>query len=91
MCETVHGLMERINATFTKVEQWEREAGHLPSDPLTEKWVCIRKLSVFLPLYVQCFYRCSTLLQKLDILMQSLGSEEARMEESGFEPEDDER
>ncbi|EYB97689.1 hypothetical protein Y032_0138g2058 [Ancylostoma ceylanicum] len=71
LCETVHGLMERINATFTKVEQWEREAGHMPSDPLTEK--------------------CSTLLQKLDILMQSLGSEEAKVEESGFEPEDDER
>ncbi|KAK6750545.1 hypothetical protein RB195_002488 [Necator americanus] len=71
LCETVHCLMERINATFTKVEEWEREAGHLPSDPITEK--------------------CSTLLQKLDILMQSLGSEEAKVEESGFEPEDDER
>ncbi|CAJ0601202.1 unnamed protein product [Cylicocyclus nassatus] len=71
LCETVRGLMERINATFTKVEEWEREAGHLPSDPITEK--------------------CSTLLQKLDILMQSLGAEERKREESGFEPEDDER
>ncbi|VDM71729.1 unnamed protein product, partial [Strongylus vulgaris] len=71
LCETVRGLMEKISATFTKVEQWEREAGHLPSDPITEK--------------------CSTLLQKLDILMQSLGSEEEKREESGFEPEDDER
>ncbi|VDO88502.1 unnamed protein product [Heligmosomoides polygyrus] len=36
-------------------------------------------------------FRCSTLLQKLDVLMQSLSSEEERVEESGFEPEDDER
>uniref|UniRef100_A0A7I4YMC1 Diacylglycerol kinase n=1 Tax=Haemonchus contortus TaxID=6289 RepID=A0A7I4YMC1_HAECO len=71
LCETVRGLMEQIATTFTKVEQWEREAGRLPSDPITEK--------------------CSTLLQKLDVLMQSLSSEEEKVEESGFEPEDDER
>ncbi|KAK5984981.1 Diacylglycerol kinase [Trichostrongylus colubriformis] len=71
LCETVRGLMEQIATTFTKVEQWEREAGRPPSDPITEK--------------------CSTLLQKLDVLMNSLISEEEKMEESGFEPEDDER
>ncbi|VDO44313.1 unnamed protein product [Haemonchus placei] len=71
LCETVRGLMEQIATTFTKVEQWEREAGRLPSDPITEK--------------------CSTLLQKLDVLMQSLSSEEEKVEESGFEPEDDEQ
>ncbi|KAK6052154.1 hypothetical protein COOONC_10345 [Cooperia oncophora] len=71
LCETVRGLMEQITTTYTKVEQWEREAGCLPSDPITEK--------------------CSTLLRKLDVLMQSLSSEEEKVEESGFEPEDDER
>ncbi|WKY03246.1 hypothetical protein Q1695_004748 [Nippostrongylus brasiliensis] len=71
LCETVRGLMEKIATTFHKVEQWEREAGRLPSDPITEK--------------------CSTLLQKLDVLMSSLSHEEERVEESGFEPEDDER
>ncbi|KAJ1353772.1 Diacylglycerol kinase accessory domain [Parelaphostrongylus tenuis] len=70
LCETVHELMERIAVTYSKVEQWEKEAGRQSSDPLTEK--------------------CSTLLQKLDSLMQSLSIEENRREESGFEPEDDE-
>ncbi|KAE9420131.1 hypothetical protein Angca_004883, partial [Angiostrongylus cantonensis] len=71
LCETVRGLMENIAVTYTKVEQWEKEAGRLSNDPLTEK--------------------CSTLLQKLDVLMKSLSIEENGMEESGFEPEDDER
>uniref|UniRef100_A0A0K0DJX9 Diacylglycerol kinase n=1 Tax=Angiostrongylus cantonensis TaxID=6313 RepID=A0A0K0DJX9_ANGCA len=68
LCETVRGLMENIAVTYTKVEQWEKEAGRLSNDPLTEKYDCV-----------------------LDVLMKSLSIEENGMEESGFEPEDDER
>lgn len=50
-----------------------------------------RKLQICPTRDLRSNFRCSTLLQKLDVLMQSLSSEEERVEESGFEPEDDER
>uniref|UniRef100_A0A1I7XSW1 Diacylglycerol kinase n=1 Tax=Heterorhabditis bacteriophora TaxID=37862 RepID=A0A1I7XSW1_HETBA len=71
LCVTVRELMERIAATYNQVEEWEREAGRVSYDPITEK--------------------CSILLRKLDDLMQSLTREELKVDESGFEPEDDER
>ncbi|CAD6194257.1 unnamed protein product [Caenorhabditis auriculariae] len=69
LCVTVRGLMQDLADAYTRVEEWERQDGRIPQDPISEQ--------------------CTVLLQKLDRLMRSLQLDPSQLDESGFEPEDE--